>query len=305
MKEFHDLHDMYLFAKVVEFGGYTAAATALGMQTSKLSRHIVALEKQLGVRLLNRTTRRISVTEAGQTFYRHCAAVVAEAQAARDAIERTRSVPQGLVRMSCPLALLQGGLHQVVVDYMAANPLVRVSIDATNRRVDVIEEGIDIAVRARTPPLEDSDLAVRMLATSVPMLVASPRLFRQYARPDDVSGLSALPTLAMARAGDKYVWNLLAMDGSRVEVPHTPRLVTDDMPSLRVAAVSGLGVTQLPRDQVQGELDAGLLEPVLPQYSSPSVLVHAVFPSRRGLVPAVRGLLDALVAGYQSKCCLA
>jgi len=305
MDDVHDLHDMYLFAKVVEFGGYTAAASALGMQASKLSRHIVALEKQLGVRLLNRTTRRISVTEAGQTFYGHCAAVVAEAQAARDAIDRTRSVPQGLVRMSCPLALLQGGLNQVVVNYMAANPLVRVSVDATNRRVDVIEEGIDIAVRARTPPLDDSDLAVRMLATSVPMLVASPRLFREFERPQDVYGLSKLPTLAMARAGDKYVWNLVAIDGNRVSVPHSPRMVTDDMPTLRVAAVSGLGVTQLPRDQVQGELDAGLLEPVLPQYSSPSLMVHAVFPSRRGLVPAVRGLLDALVAGYQSKCCLA
>ena len=305
MDDVHDLHDMYLFAKVVEFGGYTAAASALGMQASKLSRHIVALEKQLGVRLLNRTTRRISVTEAGQTFYGHCAAVVAEAQAARDAIDRTRSVPQGLVRMSCPLALLQGGLNQVISNYMNAHPLVRVSIDATNRRVDVIEEGIDIAVRARTPPLDDSDLAVRMLATSVPMLVASPRLFEHLARPEDVYGLSLLPTLSMARAGDKYVWNLVARDGSRVTVPHTPRMVTDDMPTLRLAAMNGLGVTQLPRDQVQTELDAGLLEPVLSQYSSPSLMVHAVFPSRRGLVPAVRGLLDALVDGYQNKCCLA
>ena len=120
MDDVHDLHDMYLFAKVVEHGGYSAAATALGMQASKLSRHIVSLERQLGVRLLNRTTRRISVTEAGQTFYGHCAAVVAEAQAARDAIDRTRSTPQGLVRMSCPLALLQGGLNKVVADYMAS-----------------------------------------------------------------------------------------------------------------------------------------------------------------------------------------
>src|SRR5476651_2559372 len=98
------------------------AATVLGMQASKLSRHILALERQLGVRLLNRTTRRISVTEAGQTFYRHCVAVVAEAQAARDAIDRTRSTPQGLVRLSCPLSLLQGGVNRVVSDYLAAFP---------------------------------------------------------------------------------------------------------------------------------------------------------------------------------------
>ncbi|MFA9217786.1 MAG: LysR substrate-binding domain-containing protein [Sphingomonadaceae bacterium] len=305
MNDVHDLHDMYLFAKVVEYGGYSSAAGALGMQASKLSRHIARLEQQLGVRLLNRTTRHISVTEAGQTFYGHCAAVVAEAQAARDAIDRTRSVPQGLVRISCPLALLQGGLNQVVADYMAANPLVLVAIDATNRRVDVIEEGIDIAIRARVPPLEDSDLAVRLLATSVPMLVASPRLFEQLPRPQTVSDLSRMPTLAMVRAGDKYAWNLIGPDGQQRSVPHRPRMVSDDMPTLRVAALSGLGVTQLPRDQVQGEIDAGRLEAVLPQYHSPSAVVHAVFPSRRGLVPAVRGLLDALVQGYLNRCCLA
>jgi DNA-binding transcriptional LysR family regulator len=305
MDHLHDLHDMYLFAKVVEHGGYSAAAFALGMQASKLSRHIASLERQLGVRLLNRTTRRISVTEAGQTFYGHCAAVVAEAQAARDAIDRSRSSPQGLVRMSCPLALLQGGLNQVVADYMVANPLVRVAIDATNRRVDVIEEGIDIALRARVPPLDDSDLAVRLLTTSVPMLVASPRLFERMPAPADIAGLSQIPTLSMLRVGDKYEWNLVALDGRQVTVPHTPRMVTDDMPTLRVAALAGLGVTQLPRDQVQSELDAGLLVPVLPEYCSQTRMVHAVFPSRRGQLPAVRGLLDALVLGYANRCCRA
>jgi len=305
MDDIHDLHDMYLFAKVVEHGGYSAAATVLGMQASKLSRHILALERQLGVRLLNRTTRRISVTEAGQTFYRHCVAVVAEAQAARDAIDRTRSTPQGLVRLSCPLSLLQGGVNRVVSDYLAAYPLVRIAIDATNRRVDVIEEGIDLALRVRPPPLEDSDLAVRVLSKSEPMLVASPRLFDHYPRPSSVDELSRLPTLAMVRAGDKYLWNLVAQDGRQIDVSHTPRMVTDDMPTLRLAALAGLGVTELPRDQVQPELDFGLLEPVMPEFGSIVKLVHVVFPSRRGLVPAVRGLLDALVQGYENKCCLA
>src|SRR5471032_1584433 len=278
MDDIHDLHNMYLFAKVVEHGGYSAAATVLGMQASKLSRHILALERQLGVRLLNRTTRRISV---------------AEAQAARDAIDRTRSTPQGLVRLSCPLSLLQGGVNRVVSDYLAAYPLVRIAIDATNRRVDVIEEGIDLALRVRPPPLEDSDLAVRVLSKSEPMLVASPRLFDHYPRPSSVDELSRLPTLAMVRAGDKYLWSLVAQDGRQIDVSHTPRMVTDDMPTLRLAALAGLGVTELPRDQVQ------------PEFGSIVKLVHVVFPSRRGLVPAVRGLLDALVQGYENKCCLA
>ncbi|KQV85023.1 LysR family transcriptional regulator [Massilia sp. Root351] len=300
-----NLNDMYLFAKVVEHGGYSAAASALGMQASRLSRHIVALEQDLGVRLLNRTTRRISVTEAGQTFYRHCAAVVAEAQAARDAIERTRSTPQGLVRLSAPLGLLQNGVGCIISRYLAANPLVRVAIDATNRRVDVIEEGIDIALRVRTPPLDDSDLAVRVLARSEPILVASPRLFEQLPRPMDAAGLAHMPTLAMARPGDKFVWNFINVAGASVSVTHAPRMVTDDMPTLKLAAIDGLGVAQLPQAQVQADLDSGLLERVLPQLNFPFRLVHAVFPSRRGLVPAVRGLLDELVLGYQSNCCLA
>jgi DNA-binding transcriptional LysR family regulator len=300
-----NLNDMYLFAKVVEHGGYSAAAAALGMQASRLSRHIVALEKDLGVRLLNRTTRRISVTEAGQTYYRHCAAVVAEAQAARDAIERTRSTPQGLVRLSAPLGLLQNGVGRIISAYLNANPLVRIAIDATNRRVDVIEEGIDIALRVRTPPLDDSDLAVRVLARSEPILVASPRLFAHYPRPTDAAGLAQLPTLAMARPGDKFVWNFINVAGASVSVTHAPRMVTDDMPTLKLAAIDGLGVAQLPQAQVQADLDSGLLERVLPQLNFPFRLVHAVFPSRRGLVPAVRGLLDELVLGYQRNCCLA
>jgi DNA-binding transcriptional LysR family regulator len=304
MSDVQNLHDMYLFAKVVEHGGYSAAAAALGMQASKLSRHIASLERQLGVRLLNRTTRRISVTEAGQTFYGHCAAVVAEAQAARDAIDRTRSTPQGLVRISCPLALLQNGVNCVAADYLAAHPLVRLAIDATNRRVDVVEEGIDIALRVRVPPLEDSDLAVRLLATSAPMLVAAKRLFEHHPTPRTIAELERTPTLAQVRAGDRYQWNLVALDGTPLTLPHTPRMVTDDMATLRIAALAGLGVAQLPRALVQADLDAGLLQPVLPQFSSLHLQVHAVFPSRRGLVPAVRGLLDALVLGFESGRCL-
>ena len=300
-----NLNDMYLFAKVVEYGGYSAAASALGMQASLLSRHIAGLELELGVRLLNRTTRRISVTEAGQTFYGHCAAVVAEAQAARDAIERTRSTPQGLVRLSCPLGLLQNGVGAIITRYLAANPLVRIAIDATNRRVDVIEEGIDIALRVRTPPLDDSDLAVRVLARSEPILVASPRLFEHYPRPQDAAALAALPTLAMARPGEKFIWNFINVAGAQVAVTHMPRMVTDDMPTLKLAAIDGLGVAQLPQAQVQADLDSGMLERVLPQLNFPYRLVHAVFPSRRGLVPAVRGLLDELVVGYERNACLA
>jgi len=295
----HDLNAMYLFAKVVEHGGYTAAARALGMQTSKISRHVTDLEKELGVRLLNRTTRRMSVTDIGQTFYQHCAALVAEAQAATEIIDRTRSVPQGVVRMSCPVPLLETDVAAIVSRYLVDNPLVRVQIDATSRRVNVIEEGVDVALRVRRPPLEDSGLAIRPLSDTASMLVSSPHLFGQRRRPSHPSELAELPTLEMTSATDRYSWQFQTPDGGEVSVSHVPRLMTDDFATLRRAAIDGAGIALLPYFMVRDGLASGVLEQLLPDFGSPASLVHAVFPSRRGLVPAVRTLLDALVAGFQ------
>ncbi len=295
----HDLNAMYLFAKVVDHGGYTAAARALGMQTSKISRHVADLEKELGVRLLNRTTRRMSLTDVGQTFYQHCAALVAEAQAATEIIDRTRSVPQGTVRMSCPVPLLETDVAAIVSRYLLDNPMVRVQIDATSRRVNVIEEGIDIALRVRRPPLEDSGLAMRPLSDTTGVLVCSPRLFGRRARPRHPDELADLPTLDMATANDRYTWEFQAPGGEEISVAHVPRLLTDDFATLRHAAIAGVGIAQLPYFMVREGLAGGLLEQLLPDFGSPESLVHAVFPSRRGLVPAVRALLDALASGFE------
>ena len=294
----HDLNAMYLFAKVVDHGGYTAAARALGMQTSKISRHVADLEKSLGVRLLNRTTRRMSLTDVGQTFYQHCAALVAEAQAATEIIDRTRSVPQGTVRMSCPVPLLETDVAAIVSRYLLDNPLVRVQIDATSRRVNVIEEGIDIALRVRRPPLEDSGLAMRPLSDTTGVLVCSPRLFGRRPRPRHPNELAELPTLDMATATDRYTWEFRAPGGEEISVTHVPRLLTDDFATQRHAALAGAGIALLPYFMVRDGLAAGLLEQLLPDFGSPESLVHAVFPSRRGLVPAVRTLLDALASGF-------
>ena len=293
-----DLNAMFLFAKVVENGGYTAAARALGLQTSKISRHVTELEKSLGVRLLNRTTRRMSVTDVGQTFYLHCAALVAEAEAATEAIDRTRSTLQGVVRMSCPVPLLETDVAVIVARYLLENPKVRVQIDATSRRVNVVEEGVDIALRVRKPPLEDSGLAMRPLINTRSMLVASPRLLERISRPMHPNDLSLLPTLDMTSAADKYHWEFEGPDGTEVSVAHTPRLMSDDFATLRQAAIDGVGIALLPYFMVRVGIGNGSLKQLLPEFASSESLVHAVFPSRRGLVPAVRVLLDSLVAGF-------
>ena len=290
---------MLLFAKVVEHGSYSAAARATGLQTSKLSRRIAELERQLGVRLLQRTTRKVSVTEVGQSYYLHCAALEAEASAAQEAIERTRSTPQGLVRMSCPISLIQGAVGAVVARFLVQQPLVRVYVDMTNRRVDVVEEGIDIALRVRTPPLETSDLAMRKIADSAAMLVASRAFLDRHGRPAHPSELERIPTLAMTTAGDKYTWHFREKDCTPIAVTHIPRLMTDSFEALREAATAGVGVAYLPQFVVQESVSAGALERVLPEFSLPPGLLHAVFPSRRGMVPAVRALIDALAEGLK------
>ncbi len=294
MAPINDLNNLVFFARVVDAGSYSAAAEALGMQTSKLSRRISALEAELGVRLLNRTTRKLSLTEIGKTFHGHCVALIAEAQLAKDAVHQTLSSPQGLVRMSCPVGLLQGGLADIVTRFLAAEPQVRIALDATNRRVDVVDEGIDIAIRVRVPPLEDSDLAMRAFGPSKMILVASPKLVRQHGLPAHLADLARMPIVAMGFAGDKVTWHFQDREGKHEELMHTPRLHTDDLLTLRLAALQGIGIACMPALAVVAELEAGTLVRLLPHLSTRSGIIHAVFPSRRGMVPAVRALLDFL-----------
>lgn len=302
MDPFQDLNNLYFFARVVDFGSYTAAAEALGLQVSKLSRRVGALEKELGVRLLNRTTRKLSLTDAGKTFYRHCVALIAEAEAARDAIHQTLSTPQGVVRISCPAALLQGGVADILGRYLQAYPQVRIELDATNRRVDVIDEGIDIALRVRMPPFEDSDLAMRSFGPSARILVASPALIAAHGAPRTLADLGRMPTLSMTAVGKEHVWSFVDADSKpAAELIHEPRLSTDDLYTLRQAALSGVGVAFAPAEIVADDLASGALVRLLPPLSSRPAIVHAVFPSRRGMVPAVRLLLDFLAEGLAAR----
>src|SRR5471032_1476888 len=292
MEPINDLNNLVFFVKVVDAGSYSAAAEAIEMQTSKLSRRISTLEAELGVRLLNRTTRKLSLTDIGKTFYGHCVALIAEAQSAKDAVNQTLSSPQGLIRISCPVGLLQGGLADILANFLASEPQVRIALDATNRRVDVVDEGIDIAIRVRVPPLEDSDLAMRSFGASEMILVSNPKLVHRYGVPSQLADLSSLPIVAMGYAGDKVSWRFQDQQGRPQELVHTPRLHTDDLLTLGSAALLGIGVAYAPLLAVMEELQAGTLIRLLPHLSSRSGVIHALFPSRRGMVPAVRALLD-------------
>ncbi len=293
-----DLNDSFYFVQVVESGGFAPAGRALGVPKSKLSRRIAQLEERLGVRLLQRSTRRFAVTETGQVYYTHCKAMLEQADAADEAVALTHAEPCGVVRMSCPVALLDVHVGAMLADFMARHPRVEVHLEDTNRRVDVVGEGIDLAVRVRPPPLDDSDLVLRVLAERGQCLVAAPALLRQRPPLSSPADLGSLPSLDLGLPQHEHVWQLHGPDGAQAAIRHRPRLVTRSMSALQAAALAGVGVVQLPTMMVATALDQGRLQRVLPDWAPRPEIVHVVFPSRRGLLPAVRALVDDLAARF-------
>lgn len=296
-----DLNDLYSFAQVVDHGGFAPAGRALGVPKSTLSRRVAQLEARLGVRLIQRSTRRFQVTDVGQEYYRHAAAMLVEADAAEEAVDRTRSTPQGLVRLTCPSSMLYFQIGEMLARFMTTYPRVRVELESTSRRVDLVAEHVDVAIRVQSGPLPPADVAVRILADLAFRLVAHPSLLegRPLAVPAD---LHDVPSVDVGPPGRRHEWCLEGPDAETALVPHEPRLVTDDMVALRFAALAGVGVAQLPATVVRADLLEGRLVEVLPRWAPRRELVHALFPSRRGLLPAVRHLLDFLASEFAALC---
>lgn len=294
----YDLNDLFYFARAVEYGGFAPAGRALGVPKSKLSRRVAALEGRLGVRLVNRSTRTFAVTETGRIYYDHCKAMLIEADSAQEAVDSLHAEPRGVIRMTCPTAILHANVGGMLADFMARYPEITVYLEDTNRRVDPLSEGIDIAVRVRPPPLEDSDLVMRVFSDRGQSLVASPDLAREKGPPEAPSGLATWPSLGVGAPQQSYAWTLYGPDGAEEIVPHRPRFVTTDMTALRDAAVAGVGVVQLPLLMLHDQLADGSLIKVLPDWAPRREIVHAVFPSRRGMLPSVRTLLDYLAARF-------
>jgi DNA-binding transcriptional LysR family regulator len=289
-----DLNDLYFFAAVVEHGGFSAAGRALGVPKSRLSKRVAQLEERLGVRLLQRTTRRFVVTEVGERFYGHCRAVLEEAQAAQDAVDELRAEPRGIVRLSCPVSLAQTVLAYLLPDFLALYPKMQVRLMSGNRRVDVIGEGYDLAIRVRSKLDTDANLVIRSFGQATTTLVASPTLMKALGRPTTPAELAKLPALSMREHEGAQVWELIDAQGSQANVEVQARLVTGDFAVLLESARRGLGVALLPEFVCAPAIAAGELEVVLPGWSAPEGTMHFVYPSRRGMLPGVRALVDFL-----------
>jgi len=288
------LEGFYYFSQVVDHGGFAKAARALGVPKSRLSRHVAALEGRLGVRLVNRSTRRFVVTDVGHDVYGHATAMLAEADAALEVVEFARAKPCGTIRASCPVALAQSALAPILPAFLAAYPAIRLELHVSNRRVDVLAESLDVALRVRTKPTGEDGLVMRTFREVDEFLVASPAYLEGAAPLSEPSHLKAHTTLDYAGEFDRRPWELLGPKGETASAEHQPRIVCHDFVVLRQAALAGLGVARLPESVVRADLESGALVRVLPAWRSPLGIVHAVFPTRRGMLPAVRALIDFL-----------
>lgn len=289
-----DLNDLYYFAAVVDHGGFAAAERALGIPKSRLSRRISALEDALGVRLLQRSTRRFAVTDVGQSVHRHAQAMLAEAQAAREVVDRLSAEPRGTIRVSVPVVLAQQQMPQLLPDFLAEHPQVRIQMLVSNRRVDVINEGVDVAVRVRSRLDDDGSLVMRSFGPIQELLVASPGYLDRAGRPAAPEDLAEHVTLSVREDDVRQHWELHGPDGDVRRIDLQPRLSGFDFPMLKSLATRGMGITLLPETICSDAVRDGELEVVLPQWRLPQGIAHAVFASRRGMLPAVRVFIDYL-----------
>ena len=289
-----DLNDMWYFAEVVDKGGFAAASRSLGLPKSRLSRRVAELEARLGARLLQRTTRKLSLTAVGEMFHRHCVAIREEALAAEQAVDQSHTEPCGTIRVACPVTLAQTTVGELMPQFLLRYPQVTVDMRVSNRAVDLIDEGFDVALRVRNTLDDSGSMVVKQLGNSITLLVAGPAQVTRQGMPERPQDLARFDTVAMTAMNGRTQWQLIGPSAASVTVQHSPRLVADDLPTLKMAVLQGIGIGWMPESMCRDEIDRGALVRVLPDWTLPLGIAHAVFPSRRGLVPAVRKFLDFL-----------
>jgi len=294
-----NLNNFLYFVRVVERGGFTAAGRTLGMSKSTLSYRIQQLEAQLGVRLLNRSSRQFAPTQAGEQFYKHALSMVRAAEEAETLARQRVKVPSGAIRFTAAIGTAQFALRDILMNFMRDFPMITLVEQVTSRQVDLLAENIDVAIRAHSGALPDSTLVRRTLAKAPWILVAGTAAFKKRKLPQAPHDLGHFPSLAVWRANLAPAWHLRAQSraqGSRSEVilPLTPRLISNDLSTLKRAAADGLGIVALPSYVCKSELRAGELTRILPGWLADESTFTALLPDRRGLLPAVRSFVDYL-----------
>lgn len=298
-----DLNDFLVFVQVVDHGGFTAAGRVLRTPKSTLSHRIQQLEANLGLRLLNRTSRRFGMTDAGEDFYRHAVGVLRQAELAENAVRHRLSEPSGTIRCTGGVATMQFAMTGIISDFLIRYPKVNMVVHAVDRAVDIVGENFDIAIRAHSGPLPDSNLVQRMLAPAPWFLFAGSDYLAATGEPQKPQDLQSHPALFMMRTGVDPVWRLRPAGEAKqakneVVMPLTPRLLSDEEVGLQEAAIKGLGIVALPGYTCRAAVESGALRRVLPDWVAGDSTITALIPHRQGLLPSVRAFLDHLATEF-------
>jgi DNA-binding transcriptional LysR family regulator len=287
--------EMRVFAGVVDAGSFVGAADALGMSKAAVSRHVSDLEQRLGVRLMQRTTRKLSLTQEGEVFLARCRDILASIEESEAELSTRAASASGLLKVSVPVSFATKHLAPLWSDFLAAHPRLTLDVHLADRVVDLVDEGFDLAVRiARLP---DSSLVSRKLAATRLVLCAAPSYLRRRGTPMHPDDLAAHDVIGYSLLSTPGQWLLQGPDGP-VTVKTRPRLWTNNGDTSVAAAVRGAGIDLQPTFLIADELAAGRLVQVLPAWQAVELGIYAVYPSRKFVLPKVRALVNFLAASF-------
>lgn len=284
-----DLNEMAIFVRVVESGSFTGAAKALGLPKSTVSRKMTMLEERLGVRLIQRTTRSLRLTDTGTAYFNQCSQILSDIEAANDAVTDMQAVPTGTLRITAPVIFGSTVLSELVAKYMEQHPQIKVDMVLTDSTIDLIQEGIDVAFRIGF--LEDSSLIGRHLGNISPILCASPTYLETKGEPNHPEDLSEHDVLTY---GSKP-WILKHKSEGEFTTNFTAKVTVNDFQSLSNLAISGTGITLLPAIQAMNFIREGKLKPVLCCWQFEPRPIHALYASNRHLSAKMRSFIDFII----------
>jgi DNA-binding transcriptional LysR family regulator len=288
-----DLNDIAMFVQVVRYGSFAEAGRRLGLPPNTVSRRIQQLEAQLGTRLMQRSTRKLTLTGAGQDFHDRCAGAVDGLVAAGQALVAGGQAPSGLVRVAAPADFFDFFPMEWVADFLAAHPLVKLDFVLSDAAADLIAEQIDVAFRGGVLP--DSGYVGRRLATRSGGLLASPAYLARHGAPASLQDLAHHDCVTPSHPSGHTTWRLTGPDGAQEEVQVSGRFTGNTAQALRKAALAGLGITQLPPSMATRDEKEGLLVQVLPQYRYTGRGLNVIYPSRKHLPLAVSAFIEMVV----------
>lgn len=285
------------FSRVVEAGSFARAADRLDLSVSAVSRHVAELEAHLGVRLLDRTTRRMSLTESGQRFHERCVQLLADLAEAEDAVSESAIVPRGTLRLTAPISFAVGYLAPAITAFQQRHPQVRFDIELSDRAVDLVDERIDLAIRIGD--IGSTALIVRRIGVARMICCAAPDYLRRHAAPRTPADLSAHTCLTYEYAADGNLWRFVDDRGARHDVKVTGSVHGNNGAMLGALAVAGAGITLEPDFIVADDVRAGRLVPLLDGYTAQAIGINSAYPSRRHLSAKVRTFIDHLAAQFE------